>query len=45
MRGEGERVQEEKEEEEEEEDSPGMEDSRPATAGCKGKLSRLAGGE
>ena len=44
MRAPGEE-KEEKEEEEEEEDSPGMEDSRPATAGCKGKLSRLAGGE
>ena len=43
MRAPGE--EKEEEEEEEEEDYPGMEDSRPATAGCKGKLSRLAGGE
>ena len=31
-------------EEEEEVKGPGKEDSRPATAGCKGKLPRLAGG-
>ena len=28
----------------EDKNSPGMEDSRPATAGCKGKLPRLAAG-